>query len=143
MHGHPLNAIFLIAVCALSTGATAQNIYKCGETYSQLPCPGGVLIDATDKRSTAQIAQADSATGRDARNADAMEKARLQQEGSDIAANTPMTDAVAKTDIKPQTTLAKKKKKKAPEYFTAQAPGEKKKKTTSKKSAAKKVASQP
>jgi hypothetical protein len=125
----------------LSTGATAQNIYKCGETYSQLPCPGGVLIDASDKRSDAQKRQADLATGRTARSADAMEKARLQQEGADIAANTPVPGAVDEMAIKPKTSLTKKKKKKAPDYFTAQTPGEKKKKNTAKKNAVKKVAS--
>ena len=34
-----LNTIILIAACALSTGATAQKTYKCGNSYSQLPCP--------------------------------------------------------------------------------------------------------
>lgn len=142
MQSRTLNAIFSIAVCALSTGATAQNIYKCGDTYSQLPCPGGVTIDAADQRTSAQKTQADLATRRDARTADAMEKARLQQEKIDSAANTApapptRTDQASTAD----TTQAKKKKKKAPDYFTAQTPGEKKNRKAPKKSAEKKVAS--
>jgi len=139
MQSRPLNAIFLIAACALSTGATAQNTYKCGDTYSQLPCPGGITIDAADQRTSAQKTQTDLATGRDARTADAMEKARLQQEKIDIAANTPPVPP-ANTDKAgtPDTPQAKKKKK-APAYFTAQTPGEKNKKKVTKKSVGKQV----
>ena len=132
-----VNAIFLIATCALSTVATAQNTYKCGDSYSQTPCPGAKVIDATDSRTPAQKAQADLATGRAARTADAMEKARLQQEKIDIAASaSPMPPAHMETASASGTVQAKKKKRKAPDYFTAQAPGEKKK--AAKKTSAKK-----
>jgi len=136
-----LNAIFLIATCALSTGATAQNTYKCGDSYSQVPCPGAKVIDATDSRTPAQKTQADLVTGRVARTADAMEKARLQQEKIDSAANaSPVPPAHLETASASGTMQAKKKKRKAPDYFTAQAPGEKKKaakKITAKKDATK------
>jgi hypothetical protein len=141
MHSTSLNAIFLIAFCALSTGATAQNTYKCGDAYSQVPCPGARIIDATDSRTPAQKTQADLVTGRAARTADAMEKARLQQEKIDSAANAaPVPPAHLETASATGTTHAKKKKRKAPDYFTAQAPGEKKKaakKRTAKKDATK------
>ena len=134
MQSLTLNAIFLIAASALSTGASAQNSYKCGDAYSQAPCPGGVIVDATDQRTSAQKTQADLTRGRDARTADAMEKARLQQEKIDLAANTPpVKPATAGTASNTRTTQAKKKKK-APEYFTAQVPGKKKKKQAPKKS---------
>lgn len=81
--------LFLIAVHALSTGATAQNTYKCGNTYSQAPCPGGVVIDVADTRSASQKKQADMIIARDAQTADTMEAARLKQEKIDLAANTP------------------------------------------------------
>jgi hypothetical protein len=136
-----LNTIFLIAACALSTGATAQNTYKCGDTYSQVPCPGAKVIDATDSRTPAQKTQADLATGRVARTADAMEKARLQQEKIDSAANaSPVPPAQMENASASGTMHAKKKRRKAPDYFTAQAPGEKKKaakKRTAKKDATK------
>jgi hypothetical protein len=89
MPGHTLIAMFIIATCALSTGARAQKVYKCGNAYSQTPCPGGDLIDPADPRTSDQKNQTDLAIGRDARLADAMEKARLAQEKKDLAANTP------------------------------------------------------
>lgn len=141
MQSTPLNAIFLIATCALSTGATAQLSYKCGDSYSQTPCPGATVINTTDRRTPAQKTQADLATGRVARTADAMEKARLQQEKTDSAANTaPVPPTHLETASAAATTQANKKKRKAPDYFTAQAPGEKKKaakKITAQKDAAK------
>ena len=108
-----LNAIFLIATSALSTGVAAQNTYKCGDTYSQLPCPGGVVVDVTDKRTSAQKTQSDLATGRDARTAEAMEKARLQQEKIDIAANTPTVKPASPDKANNTQTIQVKKKKQA------------------------------
>ena len=135
MRSLTLNAIFIIATSVLSTGAVAQNAYKCGNAYSQIPCPGGVKLDALDSRTSAQKTQADLARRRDARTADAMEQARLQQEKIDRAANTPTVRSVSTAAAStPGTTQSKKKKKKKPEYFTAQAPGEKKKKQAAKKS---------
>jgi hypothetical protein len=115
MRGFIFNAIFLIASSALSAGATAQEVYKCGDTYSQAPCPGGVVIDTTDQRTQAQKTQADLVTGRNARTAAAMEQARLQQEKRDLAANT--------ATLAPRAASAKP----ASAGTTAQAPGEKKK----------------
>lgn len=85
-----LNAILFMACCALSTLATAQITYKCGDSYSQTPCPGAVVIDTADNRTAEQKLQADSATGRDARIAAAMQKTRLEQEKRDLAANKPV-----------------------------------------------------
>lgn len=130
-----LNAVFLIAHFALSTEAAAQNIYKCGDTntYSQLPCTGGIVVDTADPRTAAQKTQADLATDRNARTADAMEKARLRQEAIDIAANTPIapkarTGSVSSRNVTETHRPAKAKQhpnKKEPEYFAAQVPGEK------------------
>jgi hypothetical protein len=141
MPGHTLIAMFIIASCALSTGASAQKVYKCGNVYSQTPCFGGGLIDPADPRTSAQKDQADLAIGRDARLADAMEKARLAQEKKDLAANTPAKKSLekpasAKTPkkVSVQQAKAKKKKEKEFDYFVAQLPGDKKKKSTPKKS---------
>ena len=89
----PLTAALLIALAALPSLSTAQVSYKCGNSYSQTPCPDAVVLDKTDQRTSAQKAQADLATQRDARLANTMEKARLQQEAKDLAANTPATKA--------------------------------------------------
>ncbi len=101
MPDHPLSAIVFVAACALSTASIAQNAYKCADGYSQTPCPGGVAVNA-DARSAEQKAQADLATARDARVAAAMEKARIEQERRDLAANTPSKPAKAGAASKPR-----------------------------------------
>ncbi len=121
----PLSAILFVAACALSTGAMAQNAYKCGETYSQSPCPGGVAINA-DARSAEQKAQADQASARDARIAAAMEKARIEQERRDLAANTPARPAKAGAASKPRTPWVKTKTRKKASMGTDHSKGAKK-----------------
>lgn len=42
-----------------ATATTAAPIYRCGNTYSQTPCPeGGTVVEATDPRTGAQRAEA-------------------------------------------------------------------------------------
>lgn len=137
MPSHALNAIFLVAVIAFSTSAQAQTTYRCGDSYSQTPCPGGVIIDTTDKRTHAQKVQTDMASKRDAQTAAAMEKARLQQEAKDLAANTP--------PVKPATpaSASKARNKKTSKILIGKAPVEKKKKKTPKPSSEKKLPANP
>lgn len=122
------NASFFIAVALACTLATAQNIYKCGNSYSQTPCPDGRTVDASDPRSPAQKAQADAATRRDARMADALEKSRLRNEAKQRVANkpAPRSKAPASVPVQKPGATKHKAKKKEPEYFTAAVPGEKK-----------------
>jgi hypothetical protein len=134
-------ATLLIASSALSTGVNAQNIYRCGDSYSQSPCAGGVAVDASDSRTRAQQAQAAADTARARQAANALEKDRLKQEDAAerAARQAPQADAgkppAAAHDTKPAHTS--KKKPKQPPYFTAHAAGEKKdsKKTAKKKNA--------
>ena len=129
-------AIILIAFCTLLTKAEAQNAYRCGNSYSQTPCPGGVPVDADDSRSKAQKTQSESAIKRDVRTADSMEKIRLRQEEAQKravqkAADKP-SDKTASTQDKQaapgKATHSTKKKARESEYFTAASPGSKKKK---------------
>lgn len=137
MQSFALNAIFLLAAIVFSNGAQAQNTYRCGNSYSQTPCPGGVAIDATDTRTQAQKAQTDQASKRDAQIADAMEKARLQQEAKDLAANTPALKPA------PPASASKARKKKPSRVLFVKAPVEKKKKKTPPQIAAEKNANKP
>lgn len=126
-------AIILMACCALSTRAAAQNAYRCGNSYSQTPCPGGVPVDADDSRSKAQKAQSESVVKRDLRTADSMEKNRLQQEEALKRATRKPTnklpDEPTATEPTPgKKTHSTKKNSKNPEYFTARTSGDKKKK---------------
>lgn len=135
-------ATFLIAASDLSTSAGAQNVYRCGDSYSQSPCAGGVAVDASDSRTRAQQAQAAADTARARQAANALEKDRLKQEEAAARADrqAPQADAgkapTATHDTKPAHT-SKKKPAKQPPYFTAHAAGEKKdsKKTAKKKNA--------
>ena len=142
---HPvLDAIFFIAACALSPWASAQNAYKCGNTYSQTPCPGAVPVAVDDSRTSAQQKQTDAATAMTSKTAGTLEKDRLAQEKRDLAANKPTAPVVnssvkAPTDEPPKTSAKKKKKKGEPEYFTAQVPGEKKTKAKAKAAKASKA----
>ena len=88
-------AIILIAINFSFTPVRAQIIYKCGESYSAQPCPGGVIVNATDQRTSDQKDQADRATARDLKTANAMESARQEQEAKDLAANTPAQQALS------------------------------------------------
>jgi len=118
-------AIFLIATCAILTGAEAQRVYKCGNVYSQTPCNDATTLDSGDSRTPAQKAQADANTARTTAVANQMEKERLTQEKRDIAAQTAQKvspKSKSGADAKTTKPASKKKKQKAPEFFTAQAP---------------------
>ena len=122
------------AVAGWLPAAGAQAIYRCGDSYSQQPCPGGKVVDADDARSAGQKAQTDQAVRRDAKAAEALEKARLKEEAHHAQLVMPPP--------KPQepATPAAAAKLKKPEQFTAVAPTKpgdsvKKKKKAKKKDA--------
>ncbi|MBX3588878.1 MAG: hypothetical protein KF796_19785 [Ramlibacter sp.] len=133
-------ASVLIALSALGASASAQNAYKCGNTYSQAPCAGGQVVQAQDERTAQQRSDTRSAAQRDAQAAAAMEKERLRQEAQAAPAYIPPTRA--QPEAEPARPVMTKPKK--PAYFTAIAPdGAKaaKKKKTAKKKAPKEKAS--
>jgi hypothetical protein len=117
---HLSAATLLIAALAGSTGVLAQNVYRCGSSYSQIPCPDGVPIEAKDARSKAQATQNTQDIKRDASAANALERSRLKDEM--LARQTPVANKSRKpTHSKPAPaqTQSKTKKKKEPEYFSA------------------------
>jgi hypothetical protein len=80
MSSHVAFALIFIAAAALSTGSMAQNVYKCGATYSQIPCEGSVALNMADRRSKEQQLQSGKVVEQDAKTAAAMEKVRRQEE---------------------------------------------------------------
>lgn len=104
-----------------SLSASAAPVYRCGGgTYSQTPCPGGTMVEATDPRSAAQRAEARRVAAAEKRRAREMERERLAQEkrsakepaiaslGPERSAKTPAQAASkpsskAKRGTKPQT----------------------------------------
>ena len=143
MQSRLLNAIFLIAFSSLSAGVKAENTYKCGNNYSQQPCPGGTVIDTSDPRSLLQKKQTDLATSRDAKAANAMETARLKQEKADLTANTPQFKPTrvhpAPVEAAPRIERKLHARKKEPKPFTVLVPGDKKTTTVVKKKTKKKA----
>lgn len=110
-----------------ATVASAQQVWRCGNSYSQQPCPGGTPLDVTDPHRPADAARVARATKSDQQRADALEKARLEQErkapraqvmGAPQAAATP-PQSTKKADKKQD---KKKPAPKEPAHFTAVAP---------------------
>jgi hypothetical protein len=126
-----INSIF-IAATAVVTGAQAENIYKCGNTYSQSPCSGGKLMSVDDSRDPQQKLQQDAATQRDVELAKEMEKTRLANEKALRAAETkptpgvkahPPKSAASKEAIMVIKPKRLKQKYNKPNTFTALVPG--------------------
>ncbi len=131
-------ALLFIAILVVSTGAKGQNVYRCGNSYSQKPCTDGVVIDVQDARTPAQKADSDALARREAATANSLEKARLKEESRQRAepakaAGTTKTgsskargessDSAANATSNHNAKPAKKPhpKEKEPPYFTARA----------------------
>ena len=125
-----MHLCFLLAIAlGGSTPGLAQTIYRCGESYSQQPCPGGKEIQADDARSESQRAQTRDAARRDAKVADEMQKSRLKEEAKPAQAvmPAPKVEAPEPPSAPAVTGVAKK-----PAYFTAVSPTKKDKEQTGK-----------
>lgn len=71
----------LLAAAAMSA-AQAQTVYRCGNAYSQAPCPQAQAVDVGDSRSAAQQAEARRVADDERRLATEMRRDRLADEGS-------------------------------------------------------------
>lgn len=71
---------FAMLTLALATTAHAEQIYRCGNSYSQVPCAQGKVLTIDDTSDAARKKAADAATRRDAQLANQLEQERLQQE---------------------------------------------------------------
>jgi hypothetical protein len=145
-----LFASFLIAASALTTLALAENVYKCGTTYSQSPCPGGKQVNVDDSRDPQQKKLKDDITQRDAELARGMEKDRLTNEKAlraadakhPFAAKTPAQVVVRKEPIlsKPKRLKHKTVKQLG---FVAEVPGSRHPTTKKKSSKKTEIQTQP
>lgn len=102
-------ALFLIAAPALSTVSNAQNVYKCGAAYSQIPCEGSVSLNLSDQRSKEQQLQSGAVATKDAKAAAAMERARRQEEK-----RTSVENSTAPKKVRPTSTVPEKKPSSVP-----------------------------
>ena len=104
--------------------ALAQTVYRCGNSYSQRPCPDAKAVDVSDSRSRDQKAQSDAAVQQDKQAADSLEKTRLKQEA--LAARSKSASKSSngghQRTAAPEQASSAKRKHKEPEYFTARNP---------------------
>ncbi len=73
-------------------------VYRCGQTYQQLPCAGGQAVDATDERSPDQQRDARAAAAAERRQA-----AELAAERQAREKQTPLQRQPMGTGLKPAT----------------------------------------
>ncbi len=75
--------------CLVLAGSTnsvlAQTAYKCGNTYSQTPCPAGVQIDAPDTRTVDQRDASAKVTRDSEKVVEKMANERKRRERADLA----------------------------------------------------------
>ena len=115
-------ALFFIAISVHFSGAKAQNVYRCGSSYSQVPCPDGTEIQVQDPRTPEQKQASDARIRHDKEVAQGMEKARLKQEAERAKQEAVLAkqraaqakaDAIAKRKEERDAKSAKKPSKKA------------------------------
>lgn len=102
-----LSALVFIVGSACFSGLRAQTVYKCGNTYSQVPCPDARTVQIDDKREPEQKQQADAAIRRDTKLAKSLEKERLALEKLTPSATPPKRKASATAALKKETQEAK------------------------------------
>jgi hypothetical protein len=126
-------ALILIAICTIEARAQTPSAYRCGNSYSQTPCPGGVSVDTADSRSNAQKAQSDAMIQRDKATAESMEKSRRQEEEALRRQQGIVTPVQVNKNPNTEIKIAqpvrhvRKYNQRNPDNFIAKAPNEKKK----------------
>lgn len=140
---HQARVLCLLAcVAGWSIQGLTQPVYRCGDTYTNQPCPGGREVQADDPRTPAQRAQTAEAAKRDARLADEMEKTRLKQEAKAPVPPTLSPPAAEPAPEPASDRTSSPMRAKKPAYFTAvspKKPGTKPTKVAKKKPAGKKA----
>jgi len=70
----------MLCLCTLTAGA--QPVYRCGNAYSESPCPQARLVDVSDERSDAQRLDARLLAANDKQLGDQMAHERLASEAA-------------------------------------------------------------
>jgi hypothetical protein len=133
-------ALGATAVLGIGAVQAAPTVWRCGNSYSEQPCPQGKAIETEDAPSAERRREADEATRRDLAAAESMQRERLRREAQPprqaVLIGMPAQRA---TPGKTADTPPKAKKPRAgPKDFTASyaTPGEKKEKKKAKREAA-------
>jgi len=81
MNIQSINFRLLVTVgLAFATLAHGEEIYRCGNSYSQSPCADGKVLNIDETRDPARKKEVDAATRRDRQLADQLERERLIKE---------------------------------------------------------------
>jgi hypothetical protein len=75
-------AWLLLCLTIASTSAQAQSVYRCGNLYSESPCPQASILDVSDVRSDTQRTEAQRLASNDRRLADQMASERLKRDAA-------------------------------------------------------------
>jgi len=110
----PVFLALLAALAALPT-ALAQPIYRCGNEYTRIPCPGGHTLEMSDTRSAAQRAEAQRLLVEEEKRGKAMERERRHEESAikPAAATSLGPDFVAAAPPQPKASAPKASASKA------------------------------
>lgn len=126
MSPFPLTAAFLVACLPLAVAAQAP-VYRCGNSYSQQPCPGGNTVDVEDSRTPSQRQAHRASVQQERRAGDTLEKDRLKQEAA-AARALQQAEKAERAQAAAQKSAAGKKKSnpaskdKLPAYATPRPP---------------------
>jgi hypothetical protein len=123
--------LVLITAAALSVchGASAQQVYRCGNSYSQTPCAGAIAVNTDDPRTDTQRAEAKKALASDkalVKDLEAAHRAEEAQARAQLKAQAQQSKKVAEIQPAEKKVAAKKPitrkalvKDKEPDFFTA------------------------
>jgi hypothetical protein len=112
-----VSLILGIAAMSLCAGLSAQTVYRCGNSYSQTPCPGGSTVDATDSRTPEQRKAHEASVKHEKRAGNTLEQTRLKEEATAQRAAEKADKAQRDADKAAQKAAAKKStKEKLPAY---------------------------
>lgn len=88
-------------LCLVALGTQAQPVYRCGNTYSSIPCTGGKVVDATDPRTAAQRAEARRVVADEKQLAADMRRERLVDQAMQRPAGASSLSAAPAAATKP------------------------------------------
>ena len=74
-----------LAVLSICQSASAQQVYRCGSSYSQTPCTGAIAVPTEDARTDEQRLAAKQALASDKALAKDMETSRRKDEAMALA----------------------------------------------------------
>ena len=117
---------------ALCQTAHAQQVYRCGNSYSQIPCAGAVTVPAEDSRSAAQRAAAQENLKRDKTLAKELEASRRKDE-AELLAREKVAKAAQAATAKADAAKAKAASKQEQSADSTKQAGSKKSGTAGKK----------